>query len=169
MEVREDIVITGYAGSLGAAFITEERYEELCGCFRKSLLDEVISIGKAVPEEPDIPSSFQMIESTGAGRGSDGILTRLYQEAVKRRCGLCIELKKIPVRQMTVEICEKYGLNPYRIEDNCRIILTPSGMGHAEAERLKKEGLTAFCIGHFTADPAKIITDKTSIEYINRA
>ena len=42
-----------------------------------------------------------------------GIFGALWEMAEASGVGLEIDLKKIPIRQETVEVCEFFGVNPY--------------------------------------------------------
>ena len=47
--------------------------------------------------------------------GEGGIFAALYRLAKEADTGLVVDLKAMPVRQETIEICEYYKLNPYQL------------------------------------------------------
>ncbi len=96
-----------------------------------------------------------------------GYLGALYELARERRCGLRIRIRQIPVMQETVEICELYGMDPYRLPTYGRLVLTedPDRLLEDIPEESRR---MAACIGYLTEDHDKLIIDKTNIEYINR-
>ena len=50
--------------------------------------------------------------------------------AAGSKVGLDIDLKKIPIRQETVEVCEALGLNPYILmSSGSMMIAVPDGYG----------------------------------------
>ena len=132
--------VSGYAGALGAAGIAANRRDELMKKYRADFIDRAINYC------PENASVFE-----------DGYLGELYRIAQERKCGIEIALKKIPVLQSTIEICEQYMLNPYRLKTDAQIILSE-----------EKEIPGFACIGRLTGGRDKIITDKSSIEYINK-
>ena len=95
-----------------------------------------------------------------------GILGALFKYACDNDCGMRIRLKAIPITQLTVEICEYYKLNPYRLLSEVYIIFSADSEGLIY--NLKKAGIDAAKIGELSKNKAKVIMDKESIEYINR-
>ena len=60
--------------------------------------------------------------------------------------GLEIDLKKIPIRQETVEICEYFDLNPYElISSGC--MLMAAADGNTIVRELEKSGIHAAVVG----------------------
>ena len=151
-----DIVAAGYAGEAGAACIAREKFNEMLRRFRKGYAEHLC-------EENDMPEPEPCC-FVPAGEG--GILAALYLAAKERKCGLRIALRKIPVRQDTIELCELYGLNPYRLFSRCAVYFC--GNGERLAEQLREKGVPAARIGRLTRGLDKVITDKTETEYLNR-
>ena len=60
--------------------------------------------------------------------------------------GLEIDLKKIPVRQETIEVCEFFGINPYQlISSGCMLMAAEDG--NLLVRELEKAGIPATIIG----------------------
>ena len=158
-----DIVAAGYAGEAGAACIAREKFNEMLRRFRKDYAEHLCEESE-MPEDGLPETEPCACASVSAGEG--GILAALYLLAKERKCGLRIALRSIPVRQDTIELCELYGLNPYRLFSRCTVYLC--GNGGRLAERLREKGVPAECIGRLTRGLDKVITDKTETEYLNR-
>ena len=78
-----------------------------------------------------------------------------------------IDLKKILIRQETVEVCEYYQLNPYQMTSaGCILFLTD----HAEKliEILEESGARAERLGVTTAGNARVITSGEEQRYLER-
>ena len=70
----------------------------------------------------------------------------LWQLAAANGVGLVADLKCIPVRQETIEVCEQYDVNPYRLlSSNC--VVAVSDHGWKLCERLAERGVKAAVIG----------------------
>ena len=68
-----------------------------------------------------------------------GIFGALWEMAEASGVGLEIDLKKIPIRQETVEVCEFFGVNPYLlISSGCMLMAAQDG-NHLVRE-LEKQG-----------------------------
>ncbi|MBQ7535133.1 MAG: AIR synthase [Stomatobaculum sp.] len=165
-----DIVAAGYAGEAGAACIAKERFTEMLRKFRKDYAEHLCEETGCRQEDhaAEAGSSFAVREEgcTCIPVEKGGILAALYLAAKERKCGLRIALKKIPVRQDTIELCEMYGLNPYRLYSRCAVYLCKNG--ERLAEELREQGIPAERIGRLTKGLDKVITDKTETEYLNR-
>lgn len=158
-----DIVIAGFAGEEGAVRIAEAKAEVIRGRFRADLAERFFQRAGVLPDA-------QLLMEAGAETAvpgeEGGILAALYRIAAERKCGLRLRLRDIPVRQETVELCELFRLNPYRLRSRCLVILTPDG-GCTE-EILRARGIPARTAGRLTAGLDKVITDKEETEYLNR-
>ena len=146
-----DIVATGFAGLEGSLKIYN------CTEYREKLLNRYSKSFFRVFEKPDslckdmqaIDSLFKKEEAAGraAASGRGGVLACLWEIMKENRCGGTYSQKDIPVLQQTVEICETFLLNPYRLwSPGCRIWLTQdTGAVMAAAE---ESGIPAAVIGY---------------------
>ena len=79
-----------------------------------------------------------------------GIFGALWEMAEASGVGLEIDLKKIPVRQETIEVCEFFGINPYQlISSGCMLMAAEDG--NLLVRELEKAGIPATIIGKATA------------------
>lgn len=87
-------------------------YAKLNKRFSKEYLKE---LKEALLEEPDynVEKLLKETQSVVLPLDEGGILTGLYQLGSEYKCGLKVDLKKIPVRQATIEVCELFTKNPY--------------------------------------------------------
>lgn len=70
--------------------------------------------------------------------------------------GIDVDLRLMPIRQITVEVCERYELNPYRLfSGNC--ILLAADRGGQLVRALLAEGIPAAVIGCVTKGIARQI------------
>jgi len=158
---KYDIIIKGFAGSRGAAFLASENMDMIDHRFRQDYLKEQMDL---LMKDIDCDLFETHVYE-------DGILRALFDMAEDMRCGISIEQKRIPIRQFTIEISELFGKNPYRIPTDAAIELCGNGdmkEGIHRAKELRRCGIPAECIGYTTNDHKKLITDKTAIEFINK-
>ena len=63
--------------------------------------------------------------------------------------GFEMELRSLPILQETVEVCEVFDVNPYRLHsEGCVLMTAPSG--GALTALLRKQGIPAVVIGRTT-------------------
>ena len=99
--------------------------------------------------------------------GDGGILNALWYMNEELGSGMEIDLRKIPIRQETVEILELFNVNPYYAKsDGAWLLVTQDPVSLAEA--CEKAGLPCALIGHLTPGPARIIKNGDSVRYLDR-
>jgi len=153
--MNKKIIIVGYIGGAGAAEIAKTDREQLRRRFRPDYIDRIIENGDPIGLV-DVPDCDRFHISEG------GVLKTLFEIAEDRKCGMRIELKRVPFLQSTIELCELYGLNPYRLMSDAWVVLADDD---ALAQMLPQP---AVVIGELTGGRDKVITDKTEIQYIDR-
>lgn len=96
-----------------------------------------------------------------------GIYGALWELAEASGIGLEIDLKAIPIRQETVEICEYYRLNPYQlISSGCMLMTSPDG--RKLVRDLEEAGIHASLIGRCADGRAKKILNGSDVSYLER-
>ena len=70
-------------------------------------------------EKAEGSSIWQMAVQAGASAlyamGEGGFLSALWKVAEASQVGLTVDFRKVPVRQETIEVCEIFDLNPYKL------------------------------------------------------
>lgn len=155
--------MTGYAGFSGSRKIyqNEETRKKLLDHYPKSFFTV---LGEISPEPfPEPVPGIKDRESALDG-GVFGALWRL----MKRNClGAEFSQRAIPVKQQTVEICESFDLDPYRMEsEGCILWLAE------DPEPLRKKaaaaGVCCVQIGFAHKGSAICRTDGASVAYLRR-
>ena len=75
-----------------------------------------------------------------------GIFGALWEFAEANGVGLDIDLKAIPIRQETVEICNYIDVNPYQMM-SCGSLIIAADNGYDMVRALEREGISAAVIG----------------------
>ena len=166
MAAGHDLVAAGFAGAKGAALIAGARKEELAGRFSESFLEQAAS-RREVPLSPDRDYWRRLGASEFEPAGEGGILAALWNLTGAYGIGAEFSLRAIPLRQETVEICEEYGLNPYRLySGDCGVLAAENG-GRL-AELLQREGIAAAVIGRVREGTAVEILSQEGAGYLER-
>ena len=140
----EELVVAGYIGETGAAAIARAREKELLAWFTRDYI-------RAIQEEDRLAAELSRRdwEALGATEyemtGEGGIFTALWALSATYQKGISVELPSIPVRQKTIELCERYELNPYRLWSGCALLVADNG-GRL-VRQLKKMGINGAVIG----------------------
>lgn len=167
MKPGQDLVAAGYAGLEGTRIIVEEKRQELEKYFAAGYLDSILEYSRQAEEcrKKLNGKSFTPEEIESAAEG--GILTAIWKLSGSCRLGVEFSLRRIPVLQGTIEICEVFGLNPYRLySKGCWV--QASDNGGQLVERLREVGIPAAVIGRITKGIARLVINGGETGYLNR-
>lgn len=165
LEPSQEIVMTKWTGLEGTAIIAGEKEVELSTRYTQTFINEAKEFIKhiSVVKEAKIAKTLGVTAMHDVTEG--GVFGALWEMAAASKVGLRIDLKKIPIRQETVEICEFYDINPYLlISSGCMLI----GTYHANelVEELEKNGISAAVIGRVTQGHERIIVNEDETRYL---
>lgn len=151
-----DLVVAGTVGREGAAMLAfqyvkrlEERYAPSYIEAAKHLFDDGSMAGIS-----DILQEEEVISIHDVREG--GIFAALWEMAAALNVGLSIDLKNIPIRQHTIEVCEYFNLNPYMLRSGGVLLLACTN-GARIVQQLKKAGVEAAVIGQTTSGNDRLI------------
>lgn len=149
----QDLIMAGLAGLAGTREIACLHKEKLDRRFSPVFLEEQLS-GQEEEEK-----AFGQVVCGGAARpvlereisaweavGEGGVLAALWNLSGVFNAGIEFDLRRIPIRQATVEICELYGLNPYRLRSGGGFVAAADNGGRA-VRALEAAGIPAAVIG----------------------
>ncbi|MCS7197277.1 MAG: AIR synthase family protein [Candidatus Bipolaricaulota bacterium] len=91
-----------------------------------------------------------------------GVLGALYEFSSAARCGLRVDLAKIPIAEETRQICELFEIDPYSsLSEGTLLISARPAKAHAVVATLQAKGIAASIIGEITPpeEGCKLISD----------
>lgn len=162
-----EIVLTKWIGLEGMLRILGEKEAELRERFSPGFLKQIASYKPYVFAQKEISiaakNGAKLIRQVGEG----GIFAALHHLAKETELGLDVDLKKIPILQETVEVCEHFRLNPYQLTSAGTMIIVTDD-GEKLVEKLKEQGVESTLIGKFADNNDKILRNGEEIRYIDR-
>jgi len=119
----EDIVISKWIGLEGTAMLAKSYREKLLERYPAYLVEEAAGFSQyiSVLSEATIARKYGVGAMHDASEG--GIFATLWELAEAAGVGLTIDMKKLPIRQETVEVCEYLGANPYELMSGGSLIM----------------------------------------------
>ncbi|MCI9442812.1 MAG: hydrogenase expression/formation protein HypE [Ruminococcus sp.] len=181
----QDIVLCGYIGLEGMLRILDECEEELAKRFSPGFLRQMRAMDGEILQIDAIRNAWKYskisqkadsFESSGSSGnrvaamqqvGSGGIFGALWELAEAAGIGLEVDLKKMSIRQETVEVCEYYHLNPYQMT-SAGAILMVAEHGERLAQSLRDGGARASMLGVTAAGSARVITSEGEKRFLDR-
>ena len=160
-----DIVATKWIGLEGTAILAKEKEAELRSRYAQPFIDKAKTFSQMMSILPEAAVAVQ----SGAGAMHDGseggVFGALWELAESAGVGLEIDLKKIPIRQETVEICEYFDINPYKLlSGGCLLIATEDGNGLVM--ELEKANIPAVVIGKATDSNDRVLLSEDERRFL---
>lgn len=151
-----DIVVSKWIGLEGTALLARQAESELKKRYPAYMIDEAICFEQCLSILPEaaVAASSGTRHMHDASEG--GIFAALWELAESSGVGLEIELRRLPIRQETVEVCEFLGVNPYELLSGGSLLMVTED-GNGLAEKLLDAGINAVVVGRTTNNNDKII------------
>lgn len=160
-----DIVATKWIALEGTSIIAKEKREELLKKFAPSFVDAAASFSDYISVYKDSRIALANGVTAMHDVTEGGIFGALWEMAEGSMVGLDIDLKSIPIRQESVEICNFYDINPYLlISSGCMLMAAENGYDLVRA--LKQQGIEAAVIGKATDGNDRIIRNGEEVRYL---
>jgi hydrogenase maturation factor len=161
----QEIVMTKWAGLEGTAIIAKAKEKDLLSRYTfdfvegaKQMLDHI-----SVVKEAGIGRTLGVTSMHDVTEG--GIYGALWEIAEASGVGLEIDLKKIPIKQETVEICEFYDLNPYQLISS-GVMLMITDHANLLVEQLSKNDIPAAVIGRITTGNDRVVMNEDEKRFL---
>lgn len=162
-----DIVISKWIGLEGSVLLLEEALERLQTRFTAPFLEEAKGFVRYLSVVEEAAAAMKSGVGAMHNVSEGGIFGALWEMAEGSGVGLEIDLKKIPLRQHTVEICEALDVNPYGLlSGGCLLMAAENGT--VLAEELKKQNISATVIGRATDGKSRILYNDGETRYLER-
>ena len=162
-----DLVISKWIGLEATAILAKEREEVLAERFSP----EFIRTAKCFDQYLSVVPDARAAKASGAAAMHDitegGVFGALWEMASAGGVGLDIDLRAIPIRQETVEVCQFFGVNPYQIMSSGSMMIAAED-GQAVVSALRSAGIQGTVVGRTTDGNARILRNGDEIRYLDK-
>lgn len=165
---EQDVVLTKWVGLEGTYLIAREKEKELKERFSAEYIEEARGFDRYLSIVPEAATAMESGVGAMHNVSEGGIYGALWEMAERSGVGLEIELKKIPIRQETVEICNYFDINPYALLSSGCLLMTADN-GYELAESLHKEGISASVIGRTIDSNDRLIINEEEKRFLTPA
>lgn len=163
----QDIVLSKWIALEGTARLAKRHYEKLRERFPRRILDEAAAFDRYLPVEPEAATAMKSGVCGMREISRGGIFAGLWEMAQEAGVGLEVNLREIPVRQETIEICEFFGENPYELLSNGCLLMTATD-GNGLVAALQKDGIPAVRIGRTTKGNDRVLYNEGRKRFLNK-
>ena len=160
-----DIVATKWVGLEGTAILACEKEEELRSRYAQPFIDNAKVFRQMMSILPEAAVAVKSGASAMHDVSEGGIFGALWELAESAGVGLEIDLKKIPIRQETIEICEFFDLNPYKLLSGGSLLIATED-GNGLVMELEKEGIPAVVIGKATDGNDRVLINEEERRFL---
>ena len=166
-DVDQDIVVSKWIGLEGTVELVRQYREKLRERFPARMIDEAAAFDQYLSVAPEAATAMKsgVCGMYAVSRG--GIFEGLWEMAQEAGVGLEVDLRKIPVRQETIEICEVFGENPYELLSGGCLIMTARD-GNTLVTALAREDIPAVVIGRTTSGNDRVLYNQGNKRYLNK-
>lgn len=151
-----DIVMAGETGLEGTSVLALKSEEELKARFSGGYIDRAKDFLREIFTVNEAAVAVRHGATAMHDTSKSGVFGALWELGEYLKCGMNIDLKSIPIRQETVEICEYFNMNPYFIPSLGGLIIVTKN-GEALVHEIRKSGKRAEIIGYTTCGHDKAI------------
>ena len=161
-----ELVVAGAIALYGTAQIAREKHEILREHFSEGFLREAENLRTLYGTADEIN-----VKEAGAtafyAMGEGGFLSALWKMAEASQVGLEMDFSKVPIRQETIEICEIFDINPYKLNSEGAVLIgIPAG--EALVQELRRMGMMAAVIGQTNAGNDRMLYYNGNGRYLER-
>lgn len=151
-----DIVMTKWLGIEGTVILSKEKKEQLLTRYPLSMIAEAQKLEKYLSVLPEAATAGKSGVYMMHDARNGGVFGALWELSKSMGVGLSIDLKKIPVKQETIEICEFFDLNPYELLAGGSLLIVTPQSGKL-IENMRREGIPAVVIGRTAGNNDKVV------------
>ena len=163
----QDIVMTKWIGLEGTAILANKKREELLTRYPEYLVEEAASFDKYLSIIPEAATAVKSGVCVMHDASEGGILATLWELAESSGVGLQIDMKKLPIRQETVEVCEFCDVNPYELLSGGCLVMTAED-GYSLVLALQEQGIPAVVVGKITDSNDRLIFNGEEKRFLDK-
>lgn len=161
----QDLVITKWIGLEGTALLAREKEAELATRYPLRLIKEAQAFERWLSVVPEAATAIKSGVCRMHDASEGGIFGALWEFGRISGVGLEIDLKKLPIRQETVEICEFLGLNPYELLSGGSLIVAADN-GSDLVEELAAMDIPATVVGKVTDNNDRVVINEDERRFL---
>lgn len=162
----QDLAVAGVIGNAGVRLALETREDALSARFSKAFIKRAWEqVQETWGLSPELLAQCGATEWEYIGEG--GIFAALWNLSGAYGQGISFELTRIPVRQETIEVCELFDLNPYRLASG-GCVLAAADNGNDFVRHMEALGIPAAWIGKVEPGIARRVIGAGGVGFLER-
>ncbi len=164
---NDSIVMTGFAGNYGGALIACENANIIDKIFTDNYIRDIKKGIEKLSIDKEAAVAIRHGVKTMHDIRTGGVLAALWELSCKIKTGFMVDIKKIPIKQETVEICERFDVNPYTLMTMGASLIVTSKADELVG-KLEENGIAAAVIGNIAKNKDKVILNGEETRFLDR-
>lgn len=160
-----DIVMIGEAGLEGTAVLAIEKETALRERFTAGYIEKAKAYAEGLVIVNEAAVAVQHGGRAMHDTSKGGIFGALWELGERLKCGLEVNLRAIPIKQETIEICEHFDLNPYFINSSGALLVVVKD-GESLVRSMTGTKKPVSVIGHTVSGHQKTIINNDEKRYL---
>ncbi len=167
-----DLLMTGYAGWAGTGILAGAYAQRIRERFPSFMEENALAMMQPeyllVTKAADIAAAHGSVLMEDVSTG--GVLGALWEFCQREALGMEIDMRAIPVRQETIEICELCGRNPYELFGQGALLIACRD-GAALLQKLRRSGIDGALLGSCCSEKisrSRVLRNGEEIRYLNK-
>lgn len=167
LSAGQEIVITRWIGISGTLQIIDKKEKELLKRFSVPFLDMARELRDVKVTEYEAATAGKSGVSAVWPLGEGGIFNALWDMGKAAGVGLEVDLKRIPVKQETIEICNYFDLNPYRLDSTGSVMIVTEH-GYSLVMELEQQNIPAEVVGRITDNNDRVVLNGENRRFMEK-
>lgn len=163
----QDVVVSKWIGLQGTALLARRYKEKLLVRYPAYFVEEAAAFDRYHSILPEAATAMKSGVCAMRDVSEGGIFGALWELAEGAGVGLTIDMKKLPLRQETVEVCECCNVNPYLLLSGGSLLMTADD-GEALVAALAAEQIPAAVVGKVTEGNDRILVNDGEVRYLDK-
>lgn len=160
-----ELVMSGWAGQEGAALLAKVKAELLTQRYTAEFLENTAASQNNISIKTQVQAAQAFNVAAMQPLAESGIFGALWELSGRYHVGFEVSLKKIPIHQETIEICEFFELNPYRLSSMGGLLFITEH-GNELVDQLSAHGIFAAVIGRIIKGNDKKILNEDETRFL---
>ncbi len=163
----QDLIMTREIALAGTAALARNYEKELCLRFPPSFVARAKGFDRWMSVSEEAKAVFRVASCPVHCVAQGGIFRALWEMAECAQVGVEVELKKIPVRQESIELCEYFDINPYAFY-SAGALLIGTDQTEELLAALEAADVPAAVIGKVTDNHDRVVLNGESRRFLER-
>lgn len=163
----QDVIVSKWIGLEGTAMLAHRYRDGLLSRYPAYLVDEAIRFDRYLSVLPEAAAAAAAGVCAMHDASAGGIFAALWELAERAGVGLTIDMRKLPLRQETVEVCEYFKVNPYELLSGGSLVMTAED-GPGLVAALNEKQIPAVIVGKVTDSNDRLLLNGDEVRYMDR-